>query len=80
MKTFQGFTRLNVAVLVVPLLLATPVLAADAADVADAPKAASDWIFVNPADLKWQDAPPSLPKGAKIAVLYGDPTIRGPSS
>lgn len=28
--------------------------------------------------LKWQDGPPSLPPGAKIAVLEGDPTKKGP--
>jgi hypothetical protein len=28
--------------------------------------------------LKWQDGPPSLPPGAKIAVLEGDPTKEGP--
>src|SRR6478672_3529353 len=31
-----------------------------------------------PAELKWQDGPPSLPKGAKIAVLEGDPSKTGP--
>jgi len=31
-----------------------------------------------PAELKWQDGPPSLPKGAKIAVLEGDPSKEGP--
>ena len=31
-----------------------------------------------PADVKWQDGPASLPKGAKIAVLEGDPTKEGP--
>jgi len=31
-----------------------------------------------PAALKWQDGPPSLPKGAKIAVLEGDPGKEGP--
>ncbi|SRR5713101_5074187 len=31
-----------------------------------------------PNDLKWADAPPSLPRGAKIAVLEGDPTKDGP--
>jgi quercetin dioxygenase-like cupin family protein len=31
-----------------------------------------------PNDLKWQDGPPSLPPGAKIAVLEGDPTKPGP--
>lgn len=30
------------------------------------------------ADLKWQDGPPSLPAGAKFAVLEGDPTKPGP--
>jgi hypothetical protein len=30
------------------------------------------------AELKWQDGPPSLPKGAKIAVLEGDPSKEGP--
>ncbi len=31
-----------------------------------------------PDDLKWQDGPPSLPPGAKIAVLEGDPAKEGP--
>ncbi|MFN0021712.1 MAG: cupin domain-containing protein [Pirellulaceae bacterium] len=30
------------------------------------------------AEIKWQDGPASLPKGAKIAVLEGDPTKEGP--
>lgn len=29
-------------------------------------------------NLKWVDAPPSLPRGAKIALLEGDPTKEGP--
>jgi quercetin dioxygenase-like cupin family protein len=32
---------------------------------------------INPADLKWVDAPPSLPAGAKMAVLDGDPNKAG---
>lgn len=31
-----------------------------------------------PDGLKWQDGPPSLPPGAKFAVLEGDPTKEGP--
>ncbi len=31
-----------------------------------------------PDRLKWQDGPPSLPPGAKIAVLEGDPSKPGP--
>lgn len=30
------------------------------------------------ATTKWIDGPPSLPKGAKIAVLEGDPSKEGP--
>ena len=38
---------------------------------------ASMHIMLNDADLKWGDAPPSLPKGAKVAVLAGDPSKAG---
>jgi hypothetical protein len=34
--------------------------------------------FVNSKDIKWGPAPPSIPKGAKIAVLHGDPGKAGP--
>jgi quercetin dioxygenase-like cupin family protein len=38
-----------------------------------------DEIMAYPAaDLKWVDGPPSLPKGAKIAILEGDPSKEGP--
>ena len=30
-----------------------------------------------PAEIQWKDGPPSLPKGAKIAVLEGDPAKEG---
>ena len=32
---------------------------------------------VNPAGLKWGPAPPSLPSGARLAVLSGDPGKQG---
>lgn len=36
-------------------------------------------IELFPADkLKWKEGPPSLPKGATIAVLEGDPSKEGP--
>jgi quercetin dioxygenase-like cupin family protein len=34
--------------------------------------------IILPGDLKWVAAPPSLPAGAKVAVLYGDPNAAGP--
>ena len=33
---------------------------------------------VNPSDLKWGPAPAVFPKGAKLAVLSGDPSKPGP--
>jgi hypothetical protein len=33
--------------------------------------------IVTPEHIKWVDAPPSLPPGAKIVVLEGDPTKEG---
>ena len=37
------------------------------------PALGADAMIMNKEDMKWGDAPPSLPKGAKLAVLYGDP-------
>src|SRR5207253_2770961 len=31
-----------------------------------------------PGQIKWKDGPASLPKGAKMAVLEGDPAKEGP--
>ncbi len=39
-----------------------------------AEKAKTEAVTINPSDLKWGDAPPDLPKGAKVAVLHGDPS------
>jgi len=50
-----------------------------AALVALAPaQAADEATMTNPGAIKWSDAPPNLPKGAKIAVLHGDPGKAGP--
>ncbi len=37
----------------------------------------ADHIMVLPGDIKWVDAPPSLPPGAKAAVIEGDPKVAG---
>jgi quercetin dioxygenase-like cupin family protein len=34
---------------------------------------ADQHVMVEPDSLKWTAAPPVLPKGAQIAILYGDP-------
>ena len=35
-------------------------------------------VTVNPGELRWVDAPPTLPKGSKMVVLFGDPGKPGP--
>jgi quercetin dioxygenase-like cupin family protein len=55
--------------LCVSLLLASSVLAQDHG---------SGIVLNQPDTLKWQAGPPSLPKGAQIAVLEGDPGKEGP--
>lgn len=51
------------------------ILALAAAVAAGAPPAtaADEHKVLAPGDVKWQPAPPSLPKGAEMAVLFGDP-------
>jgi hypothetical protein len=34
-------------------------------------------VTLNPDELKWGDPPPDLPKGAQVAVLYGNPFKKG---
>ncbi|HEY2924489.1 MAG TPA: cupin domain-containing protein [Candidatus Eisenbacteria bacterium] len=54
---------------------ATP--AATAATPAQAAVPATEHRRFLPGDFKWSDAPASLPKGAKVAVIHGDPNAPG---
>ena len=45
---------------------------------ADAPAIGGQHAMVAPDTIKWGDAPPSLPRGAKLAVVSGDPSQPGP--
>ena len=54
--------------------LGAALLASTAAWTADTP----GQIYMNAAEVKWGAAPPVLPKGAKMAVLEGDPGKDGP--
>src|SRR5687767_6079459 len=44
----------------------------------DMPVVPDGHVMVAPDDCVWTDAPPSLPPGAKIAVLEGDLKAAGP--
>jgi quercetin dioxygenase-like cupin family protein len=69
---------ISIGLLGVALTLSSLVLAAD-----EKPKTketaatTSEHVMFAAADLKWVDAPPSLPAGAKIAILEGDPKKEG---
>ncbi len=63
MKNSTGYAGLLSLTLAVSAVLGVPALAQGMGDAA----------FVNVKDTKWGDAPPTLPKGAKLAVLTGDP-------
>lgn len=38
---------------------------------------AQEHVMLNKASLKWGDGPPTLPKGAKMTVIDGDPSKEG---
>jgi quercetin dioxygenase-like cupin family protein len=44
---------------------------------AESKKDSAEMAVLTPSNIKWQDGPPSLPKGAMIALLEGDPTKEG---
>ncbi len=64
MKNSGRIARLLLLTLVISVALAAPCLAQGTGD---------GHTFINVKDTKWGDAPPTLPKGAKLAVLAGDP-------
>jgi len=58
-------------------LLSAAVCFAMSAAVWFVPALAADDVFINKGSIKWGEAPPALPKGAKVAVLHGDPFKAG---
>jgi uncharacterized protein DUF4437 len=60
--------RVGMSLLLGSMILAPACVLADGGDA----------MYMNTNEIKWGDAPPSIPKGAKIAVLYGDPGKSGP--
>lgn len=75
MKTTRSGTILLAAFLLTSLSAATAVTWPAALQAADSMAQAT---FLNTTDLRWQSAPPSLPKGAEMTVLHGDPNQPGP--
>lgn len=61
--------------ILVTCALAVSFAVADAA--AKNPVSKPEAISINASDVKWGEAPPVFPKGAKLAVLLGDPSKKG---
>jgi quercetin dioxygenase-like cupin family protein len=66
-------------IFILPLTLSLVAIAAQKKEGASHSTSATteQHIIFNAADLKWVDAPPGLPAGAKMAVLSGDPGKKG---
>src|SRR5215207_275587 len=60
------------------LAAAAVLILAGTAPPAGAQTAHTSATIVTPQEVRWAAAPPSVPKGAEIAVLYGDPSKEGP--
>src|SRR5438876_4658658 len=65
------------AACIIGLAVASPLVRATSQSATEqAPSA--EMGFHSPTTITWKDGPPSLPAGAKMAVLEGDPTKEGP--
>jgi quercetin dioxygenase-like cupin family protein len=67
-------------ILILPLALSLGAVAAQKKGVSkNSTESATneEHVVLTPGDLKWMDAPPGLPTGAKMAVLAGDPNKKG---
>jgi mannose-6-phosphate isomerase-like protein (cupin superfamily) len=57
--------------------LATSAAADTNTTVAKKGKAGKQLVMMTADQITWNDAPPDLPKGGKMAVLFGDPSKKG---
>lgn len=60
------------------LVLAAGTAAAQVTPAANAPAPEPHAIVATPENIQWAPAPPSLPPGAKVALLEGNPAQPGP--
>ncbi len=64
--------------LLLPMMALTAATLAYGSEPAGHGKNTPEFSLFPAAKLEWKDGPASLPKGAQIAVLEGDPTKEGP--
>lgn len=80
MRTTHASLSIGTLALTVLLLSCAPQVPPEEANKMPAPEEAMrpEHILITEADIVWNDAPPILPAGAKVAVLEGDPSASGP--
>ena len=61
-----------------PFLVSGVVVVAFSTLAAAAPTQPPEQVLINARSIRWSPAPLAFPKGAKVAVLYGDPGAAGP--
>lgn len=66
------------ALVATPLIAVAALLAQPERDMPRERQMEPDHIMLTPKELQWQPGPDSLPPGAQIAVLEGNPTSSGP--
>src|SRR5207247_3052841 len=74
----SGDEELCMKTFISPALITTLIIALSRARVGAQPAGSSEMGFYAPETIEWKPGPPSLPAGAKMAVLEGDPTKDGP--
>src|SRR5438876_2586435 len=74
----SGDEELCMKTFITPALITTLIIALSLARVGAQPAHSSEMGFYAPETIEWKAGPPSLPAGAKMAVLEGDPTKDGP--
>src|SRR5580704_8375326 len=70
--------RSNFITAVAPLIASATILAVAHGEPPSSSKDSDELQIYSPDKMKWQEGPLSLPKGAMVAVLEGDPTKDGP--
>jgi quercetin dioxygenase-like cupin family protein len=70
----RALVRLSALLLV---LLAAPAAAHESATPATPAASGETMTVLSPEQITWQDAPPILPRGGRMAVLKGDPSKEG---
>ncbi|HUO05463.1 MAG TPA: cupin domain-containing protein [Candidatus Binataceae bacterium] len=69
--------KIVVAAMLCLVAISLPVRAQDMPQAAGAAASQPKWILYQPDQIVWQDGPPSLLPGAKMAILEGDPSKPG---